>query len=87
MLWLGAELPLPGTYVAKRWGYALGAALLRVPSLCLDSSVVSAASGCTVLSLLFWERHKAELQAPSATPCEHDALALVVPVALLELSD
>ena len=29
--------------------------------LCLDSSVVYAASGCTVLSLLFWERDKAEL--------------------------
>ena len=43
-------------------GYALGAALLRVPSLCLDSSVVYAAVSLPVLSLLFWERHKAELQ-------------------------
>ena len=72
--------------VAKRWGYALGTALLRVPKLCLGSSVVYAASGCTVLSLLFWERHKAKLQSPSATR-EHDTVALVVPVALLELSD
>ena len=73
--------------VAKRWGYALGTALLRVPNLCLGSSVVYAASGCTVLSLLFWERHKVELHISSATPCEHDTVALVVPVALLELSD
>ena len=54
--------------------------------MCLVSSVVYAASGCTVLSLLFWERHKAKLQSPSATR-EHDTVALVVPVALLELSD
>ena len=74
-------------FLQRSLGYALDAALRRVSNLCLDSSVVYAASGCTVFSLLFWERHKAELQAPSATPCEHDTVALVVPVALLELSD
>ena len=76
-----------GVFCKVRWGYALATALLRVPELCLVSSVVYAASGCTVLSLLFWERHKAELHISSATPCEHDTVALVVPVALLELSD
>ena len=74
-------------FLQRSLGYALDAALRRVPELCLVSSVVYAASGCTVLSLLFWERHKAELHISSATPCEHDTVALVVPVALLELSD
>ena len=52
---------------------------------CLESLALCPAA-VSVWHLMLFGEAKAKLQSPSATR-EHDTVALVVPVALLELSD
>ena len=53
---------------------------------CLESLALCPAAVSVWHLMLLWREAKAKLQSPSATR-EHLTVALVVPVALLELSD